>query len=101
MMAKRLPFRALGRDLYFDLQCTCPDPLFKDSDIAHLMKRRITLTGYADDYFFDVVNKEPRQGKCSGCGRPYTVQWFRDGVEAGFTEMGSKGREKGVQDCED
>ena len=34
---------------------------------------------------FDEVNKEPKQGECK-CGRQYTVQWFRDGIEAEFIE---------------
>lgn len=80
---KRERFRALGRDLYFDLRCICPSPLFEDSDISHLMPHTVQLTGYADDNFFDSVNAEPREGKCR-CGRPYRVQWFRDGVEAEF-----------------
>ncbi len=83
---ERKRFRALGRDLFIDLECTCPSPLFVGSDIEHLMPRILHLSGYADDNFFDNVNAEPMKGKCSGCGRPYQVQWFRDGVEVHFLE---------------
>jgi hypothetical protein len=78
----RQSFRALGRDLYFDLKCTCSyrtDNLY----FANLLKHTIKLSGYADDNFFDRVNAEPLEGTCK-CGRKYRVQWFRDGVEAAF-----------------
>jgi hypothetical protein len=83
--ATRQPFRASGRDLYFDLHCTCPDPRWEGTEIAHLMQTKIMLTGYADDNFFDNVNAAPRDGACR-CGRRYRAQWFRDGVEAAFTD---------------
>jgi hypothetical protein len=69
-----------GRDLYFSFKCTCPSYLFKDSDIADIMKTTIKLSGYADDYFFDEVNKEPRLFQCT-CNKQYKYQWFRDGIE--------------------
>jgi hypothetical protein len=68
-----------GRDIYADFECVCPSDLFKDSPIAHIMKQRILLAGYNDDYFFDVVNKEPREHECK-CGIKRLVQWTRDGV---------------------
>ena len=55
-----------GRDLYFDFRCAC--------------SHKIRLTGYADNYFFDVVNAKPNKIKCK-CERNHEVQWFRDGVE--------------------
>ena len=81
---KRQRFEALRRDLFFKLKCTCP---YKSDnpELTRLLTHTITLNGYADDYFFDEVNKEPREGKCK-CGRRYTVQWFRDGVEAEFID---------------
>jgi hypothetical protein len=69
-----------GRDMYFSFKCTCPSALFKDSDIADIMKTTITLSGYADDYFFNEVNIEPRIYQCI-CNKQYRYQWFRDGVE--------------------
>jgi len=70
-----------GRDLSFTLQCSCPDKRWADkTDIAHLFKTKIRLSGYADDHFFDNVNKEPRKISCE-CGNSWMVQWFRDGVE--------------------
>ena len=69
-----------GRDMYFSFKCTCPSHLFKDSDIADIMKTTITLVGYADDFFFEVVHKEPRIYQCT-CNKQYKYQWFRDGVE--------------------
>jgi hypothetical protein len=69
-----------GRDMYFSFKCTCPSDLFKNTDIAHLMETTITLSGYADDYFFNEVNREPRTFKCK-CNKIYKYQWFRDGVE--------------------
>ena len=80
---KRKKFRALGNDLYFDLECTCPNSLFIGTDIEGIMKHRIKLTGYNDANFFDNVNAEPRKGKCK-CGREFVYQWFRNGVEAEF-----------------
>ena len=65
---KRKSFRALGRDLYFDMECTCPNKLFEGTDIEHLMKHTITLVGYADDNFFDNVNATQSRGRCK-CGR--------------------------------
>lgn len=64
----RKQFRALSRDLFCDLVC---------DECSH----STTLTGYADDYFFDAVNKVPSESHCAGCGKAYNVQWFRDGVE--------------------
>ncbi len=83
---KRQQFRALSRDLFFNLQCTCPNPQFADGPIAYLMKTTVKLTGYCDDNFFDNVNAEPSEGKCRVCGRRYRVQWFRDGIEAEFID---------------
>ena len=69
-----------GNDLHFSFNCTCPSELFKDSDIADIMKTTITLAGYADDFFFEVVHKEPRIYQCT-CNKQYKYQWFRDGIE--------------------
>ena len=63
----REQFRCIGgRDLAFDFRCAC--------------SRKIRLSGYADDYFFDRVNAKPTKIECN-CGRNHEVQWFRDGVE--------------------
>lgn len=59
--------------------------MFKDTAIAHMMNRTIQLTGYDDDNFFDNVNAQPHDFRCQ-CGRPYRLQWFRDGVEAEFLD---------------
>jgi hypothetical protein len=83
---KRKSFKPLGRDLYFELECTCPHPLFQDSDVSHLFKNKVKLRGYDDDYFFDTVNAAPRKGACS-CGRTFQYQWFRDGVEAKWDDV--------------
>lgn len=74
---KRIPFESLGRDLYCRVRCNCPDPRFEPVRID----RDLKLTGYADDYFFSVVNAAPRETKCV-CGRVLRYQWFPDGVEA-------------------
>lgn len=75
---KKQQFKAIGHDLYFRFDCSCQH---KDDSLAKLgMKHQITLTGYADDYFFDVVNKEPRIIKCDKCGKEFEYQWFRDGI---------------------
>lgn len=78
----RHSFRALGRDLYFDLKCTCPY-CSDNPELAKILKHTIKLSGYADDNFFDRVNGEPQEGACE-CGRKYRFQWFWDGIEAGF-----------------
>lgn len=67
-----------GNDLAVDFQCTCPSDLFKGTEIEHLMKHRINLYGYNDNYFYNTVNAEPREFKCK-CGKHYTQQWFSDG----------------------
>jgi len=79
------PFESHGRDLYAKLRCTCPNKLFIGKDIEHLMKHDVRLVGYADDNFFDRVNAAPQERACK-CGRRYTVQWFRDGVDARFID---------------
>lgn len=89
---KREQYRALGRDLYFDLPCGCVNPrhdptqdvttpFYVPKEYRHILK------GYADNYFFDEVNAAPRIGKCQ-CGRSYQVQWFRDGIEAEWLPSG-------------
>lgn len=83
MVRTRKPFRSLGRDLYFDLSCTCTNPLFEGTSVADIMTHSVKLVGYADDNFFDNVNAAPRIGRCK-CGREFRYQWFRDGVEAVF-----------------
>lgn len=77
----RQQFRALSRDLFYDFECGCPDPKWADSAVADIMKTRIKISGYADDNFFDNVNREPREAACRNCGRRFQAQWFRDGVE--------------------
>lgn len=69
-----------GRDIYAKTECTCPSKKWASSSIAHIMKTKINFTGYNDNFFFDVVNKEPREQACE-CGKKYTFQWKRDGVE--------------------
>jgi hypothetical protein len=67
-----------GRDILFRFDCSC---LHKDEDLAkYNHKHSIKLWGYADDYFFDVVNKKPREEQCDQCGKRFQVQWFRDGI---------------------
>lgn len=68
-----------SRDLYAKFNCTCPAKRWKDSNISHIMKTEITLSGYNDDYFFNTVNKEPREHTCT-CGKVYLFQWKEDGV---------------------
>ena len=84
-MVERKRFTAHRRDLFFELQCTCPNKSFVGTNVEDLMKHTIRLSGYADDNFFDNVNKEPMHLACQ-CGRKFTVQWFRDGVEAAFID---------------
>jgi hypothetical protein len=77
---KTLEFTQHRNDLHAEFKCTCPSAQFAGTSVAHIMKTRITLSGYNDAYFFDVVNAEPRVMSCD-CGRKYSVQWKRDGVE--------------------
>lgn len=84
-LTMKKPFRSLGNDLYFTLECSCLDDRFKDSEVAYLFKTQIQLTGYYDSYFFTEVNKEPRICQCK-CGREFKFQWFVDGVEASFLD---------------
>ena len=75
----KIPFKNIGgRDLSAEFKCTCPSRLFVGTDVEHLMKEEIRLSGYADANFFENVNEEPRSFRCK-CGKKYTQQWFRDG----------------------
>lgn len=76
----KIKFERFSNDLFAEFECKCPSKKWADSTIAHLMKTKIKLSGYADDYFFNVVNKEPRVVKCE-CGRSYKYQWFTNGVQ--------------------
>lgn len=70
-----------GRDLSVDFQCDCPHPDYQDNEaLKNIMKTRIYLSGYNDDYFFREVNKYPRNFKCHNCGKEYRQQWFKDGT---------------------
>lgn len=76
---QQLEFESHVNDLFATIQCECPSETFKGTAIEHLMKHKIRITGYNDNYFFDVVNKEPRILDCK-CGRKYQYQWTRDCV---------------------
>lgn len=70
-----IPIRALGRDLFADVECTCKKELVP----GVMVNNKIKLTGYNDSYFFDEVNKEPRECACK-CGRILHYRWTPDGV---------------------
>lgn len=78
----KLKYECLGgRDLYADaVSCSCLDPEWKDTDVAHLFNTKIRLSGYYDSNFFDNVHKEPHEGACQ-CGRKFKFQWLRSHVE--------------------
>jgi hypothetical protein len=67
-------------DLFAEIECKCPNERYKGSAVYELMKTKIKITGYADNHFFNVVNKEPRFLQCK-CGRKYQYQWKPEGVE--------------------
>lgn len=69
--------RKFGNDLFADLTCTCPHKDYVDGPLANIIKTKITLSGYNDNYFFEVVNKEPRIISCE-CGKKYSVQWQKN-----------------------
>lgn len=74
-------FTSHSNDLFCDVgKCRCPSPTFIGSDIEHLMKKRIKLTGYWDKNFFENVNKEKRKYECGGCNMKFDYQWKTDGV---------------------
>jgi hypothetical protein len=75
-----IPFRALGRDLFAEIQCDCPDPQWADSTVAHLFKTKLKLTGYYDAYFFAQVNAQPRTVACPNCKREFVYRWTPEGV---------------------
>lgn len=75
----KLKIQVIARnDLAVDFHCDCPHPRFIGTPVEHIMKNKITLYGYNDRYFFEEVNKEPRNIKCR-CGKEYTQQWFDKG----------------------
>lgn len=77
-------YESRGNDLFCTIgQCLCPEPLFAGSSIEHLKKKKIKLTGYYDDYFFNVVNSEFKIFKCKGCGVKFNYRWTLDGVLVG------------------
>lgn len=78
-----LPIRFLGNDMYADFYCTCPNKEYKGTPLAKIMKTKISFSGYNDNYFFDVVNKEPQIRICS-CGKSYLFQWKREGVSVEY-----------------
>lgn len=70
-----------GNDIYAErIECTCLDPKWKDTGVAHLFKTKIRLSGYWDDYFFTIANSSVTHSKCQ-CGRKFSYQWFRSHVE--------------------
>ena len=71
-----------GRDMYAQhVECKCLDPNWSDKPtVAHLFKRKIRLSGYDDNNFYDYVHKEPKNAACE-CGRKFSYQWFRSHVE--------------------
>lgn len=68
-----------GRDLSASFYCTCPDKNYVGTPIETVMKTKIELSGYNDRYFWDEVNKEPREVECE-CGKKYTQQWKENGI---------------------
>lgn len=66
-----------GRDLYAETKCTCVEQKWLEKGIN--IKTTIRFSGYNDDYFFNVVNKNPQERDCS-CGAKYSFQWKQDGV---------------------
>lgn len=94
----RLPFsNVLGNDLYFHAQCSCPSKMFLGTPVEHIMKTKLTLTGYNDANFFDNVNAEPRELAC-GCGRRFKAQWFRNGVDFEWLSPASPDLDTEVED---
>lgn len=78
-----LPIRHFGNDLFADFYCDCFDPKRKGTPLAKIIKTKISLSGYNDNYFFEVVNKDPQIRICE-CGRSYHIQWKRTGVEVNY-----------------
>ncbi len=75
-----LPFKNIGgNDLSAEFDCSCPSRLFINSPISDLMKTKVYLSGYNDNYFFDNVNKVERPFSCH-CGKQYSQQWTRTHV---------------------
>lgn len=74
-----IPFRSFGNDLFADKYCTCGHKDYKGTPLEKIMKTKLSLSGYADAYFFDVVNKNPVPYICD-CGMSYLIQWKHDGV---------------------
>lgn len=89
MVKELIPFRRLSNDLFADVPCKCLDPKWAGSSIAHIMKFKVRLTGYADNNFFDNVNAVPSECACRNCGRKYRAQWLREGVEFEWLEGAS------------
>jgi len=77
---KVLEYTRHRNDLFCEFECTCPSESWRNTPIEHLMKEKIKFSGYNDNYFFDVVNREPKIRTCK-CGKKYRYQWKREGVE--------------------
>lgn len=73
MIAHFAEYEQLGNDLFVDFRCLgCAEKLKKF--------KRLKFTGYNDNYFFNVVNKDFRSYSCEDCETEYLYKWTVDGV---------------------
>jgi hypothetical protein len=61
-----------------DIHCKCMNKKYLEDGLK--INYRFSLSGYNDNYFFETVNKNIRQGKCSNCGREFEFRWTMDGI---------------------
>lgn len=60
-------------DLFAEMNCIgCADKNKKSN--------KLKFTGYNDNYFFNVVNKDFRNYTCEHCGTNWLYKWTVDGV---------------------
>jgi hypothetical protein len=79
--AREIDFTQHRNDLFCDVgRCKCSNPLFKGSNVEYLIKKKVKLTGYNDDNFFNNVNKDFKQYECNDCGAFFEYRWTPDFV---------------------
>lgn len=69
-----IQYKSMRNDIFADLWC--PICTLNDDGLNTLNK--LKFSGYNDNYFFDVVNKDFRYKTCEHCGTRYKYKWTRD-----------------------
>jgi hypothetical protein len=69
-----IDFELKRNDIVAKISCQCPK--YPTNDFLKHIKKEHALWGYNDDYFFKVVNKDPKETVLS-CGCNIKYQWTK------------------------